>query len=209
MASIAIVNNISDIYIANSKISDMTEEMIAGKKQTYWWVPMIFGAIFIATGIWILKAPAESFAKISMFIGIIILMSGTSGLFLTIMNRRGIPGWGFQLAGALIDIGIGLILLINPEILLKIITIFSAIWLTISGVLILRRAFEFRERENDHWRWEMILGIVLLLLAILLLLHPMILGLTIAIWTAVAFIALGVFRIALTIRLKRLKSKIE
>ncbi|MDX2430314.1 MAG: DUF308 domain-containing protein, partial [Bacteroides sp.] len=155
------------------------------------------------------KAPAESFAKISMFIGIIILVSGTSGLFLTIMNRRGIPGWGFQLAGALIDMAIGLILLINPEILLKIITIFSAIWLTISGILVLRNAFKFRELEREIWRWEMIFGIVLLLLAILILLHPMILGLTIAIWTAVAFIALGVFRIALTIRLKRLGSKIE
>ncbi len=187
----------------------MTEEMIAGKKQTYWWVPMLFGVIFIATGIWILKAPAESFVKITMFIGIIILVSGTSGLFISISNRRTIPGWGFQLAGALIDMAIGLILLINPEILLKIITIFSAIWLTISGVLVLRSAFKFREVERDIWRWEMILGVVLLLLAILILLHPMILGLTIAIWTAVAFIALGVFRISLTIRLKRLGSKIE
>ena len=187
----------------------MTEEMIANKKLTYWWVPMIFGAIFIATGIWILRAPEESFTKISMFIGILILVSGTSGLFVSISNRRTIPGWGFQLAGALIDMAIGLILIINPEILLKIITIFSAVWLTVSGVLVLRRAFIFREGEKDIWRWEMILGIVLLLLAILILLHPMILGFTIAIWTAVAFIALGIFRISLTIRLKNHSSKVE
>lgn len=170
---------------------------------------MIFGVIFIITGIWIFRAPEESFSKITIFIGIIILVSGTSGLFLNIMNRRGIPGWGFQLAGALVDMAIGLILILNPEILLKIITIFAAIWLTISGVLVLRRAMEFREGERDIWRWEMIFGIVLLLLAILLLLHPMILGLTIAIWTAVAFIALGIFRISLTIRLRNSRVKVE
>lgn len=187
----------------------MNQEITIGNNNKYWWVPIIFGVIFIVTGIWILKAPEESFSKITMFIGIIILVSGTSGLFLTIMNRRGIPGWGFQLAGALVDMGIGLILLLNPAILLKIITVFAAIWLTIIGVVVLRRAMEFREGERDIWRWEMILGIVLLLLAILLLIHPMILGLTIAIWTAVAFIALGIFRISLTIRLKNAGSKIE
>jgi uncharacterized membrane protein HdeD (DUF308 family) len=104
---------------------------------------------------------------------------------------------------------IGLILILNPAILLKIITIFAAIWLAISGVRVLRRDFEFREGERDIWRWEMILGIVLLLLAILLLWHPMVLGLTIAIWTAAAFIALGIFRISLTLRLRNLGSSPE
>ena len=95
----------------------------------------------------------------------------------------------------------------NPAVLLKIITIFVAVWLIISGIVVLRRAFEFREDERDIWRWELIFGIVLLLLAILLLWHPMILGLTIAIWTAAAFIALGIFRISMTLRLKKLSSE--
>jgi len=184
----------------------MNQEMTAKNKLSYWWVPIIFGLIFIATGIWILGAPAESFEKITMFVGIIILVSGTSGLFISISNRRTIPGWGFQLVGGIIDMAIGLILIVNPEILLKIITILAAIWLTLSGIMVLRQAFNFREGDRDIWRWEMIFGIVLLLLAILLLLHPMILGLTIAIWTAIAFIALGIFRISLTIRLKRQSS---
>lgn len=181
----------------------MNQEISTRRKFNYWWIPMIFGAIFIITGIWILSAPAESFATITLFIGIIILVSGTSGVYLNIQNRRGIPGWGFQLAGGIIDIAIGLILIINPEILLKVITIFVAIWLFISGIGVLRRAFEFRESERDIWRWELILGIVLLLLAVLLVWHPMILGLTIAIWTAAAFIALGIFRISLTLRLRK------
>ena len=185
----------------------MSQEMTVKNKLSYWWVPIIFGVIFIVTGIWILRAPAESFEKITMFIGIIILVSGTSGIFLTLHNRLAIPGWGFQIVGAVVDVAIGLILILNPAILLKIITIFVAVWLIISGIVVLRRAFEFREDERDIWRWELIFGIVLLLLAILLLWHPMILGLTIAIWTAAAFIALGIFRISMTLRLKKLSSE--
>jgi len=184
----------------------MNQEITVKGKLSYWWVPLLFGAIFIATGIWILMAPAESFEKITVFIGIIILVSGTSGLFLNIYNRATIPGWGYQVAGGILDMAIGLILILNPAILLKIITIFAAIWLVISGIRVLRRAFEFREEERDIWRWEMILGIILLLLAILLLWHPMILGFTIALWTAAAFIALGIFRISLTLRLRQLST---
>ncbi len=187
----------------------MNQEITAKPRLTHWWIPMIFGLIFIAIGVWILSAPAESFEQIIKFIGVIILVSGTAEIFLTIYKRRAIPGWGYQLTGGLIDMAIGLILILNPSILLKITSIFVAIWLTISSIMVLRRAFEFKGENRDIWRWELILGIVLLLLAILLLWHPMILGLTIAIWTAAAFIAMGVFRISMTIRLKRISSKIE
>ena len=185
----------------------MNQEITLLRKTAYWWMPLIFGIIFIAAGVWILAAPTESFEKITKLIGVIILVSGTSGLFLNMINRRTIPGWGYQLAGGLIDMAIGLILIFSPAVLLKIITIFVAIWLIISSFMVIRRAIEFREGDREIWKWELILGLFLFVLAILLLLHPMILGLTIAIWTAAAFIVLGVFRISLTIRLKRLSTK--
>ena len=185
----------------------MNQEITVLRKTTYWWIPLILGIIFIAAGVWILVAPNESFEKITKFIGVIILVSGTSGLFLNMINRRTIPGWGYQLAGGLIDMAIGLILIFSPEVLLKIITIFVAIWLLISSFMVIRLAIEFKEGDRDIWKWELILGLFLFVLAIILLWHPMILGLTIAIWTAAAFIILGVFRISLTIRLKRLNTK--
>jgi len=181
----------------------MNQEVTVNKKPAYWWIPMLFGVIFIVTGVWIFKAPAESFGTITKIIGVIILVSGTSEMILTIGRRRGIPGWGFQLSGGLIDVVIGIILIVNPAILLKIITLFVAAWLIISSITIIMRASETRQKDKDIWKWELILGVFLLLLAILLLWHPMILGFTIAIWTALAFIILGIFRIGLTIRLNK------
>jgi len=168
----------------------------------YWWIPLLFGIIFVVTGIWILQSPAESFEKITKLIGIIILVSGTAELILTLYSRRGIPGWGYQLVGGFVDIGIGLILILNPTILLKLITIFVAIWLMISGVMVLVHGSESKKAGSSFWKWEFVMGALLIVLAIILLWHPMVIGLTIAIWTALAFIVLGVFRIALTIKLK-------
>ncbi len=184
--------------------------MIATEKRNmnYWWVPILFGVIFIVTGIWILKAPADNFATITLIIGVIILVSGCTELFLTIYNRGAIPGWGYQLTGAIINLVIGLILVINPSILLKIITLFVAIWLIIGSIMIIMRSAEARQLKRSYWKWELILGVFLLLLAILLLWHPMIMGFTISVWTAMAFIILGIFRIAMTIRLKRMSARV-
>jgi uncharacterized membrane protein HdeD (DUF308 family) len=65
------------------------------------------------------------------------------------------------------------------------------------------RAVEARKAKLRQWKWELGLGISFLLLAGVFFWHPMFIGITIAVWTALAFIILGVFRIALTFRLRR------
>jgi len=178
---------------------DVTEK----RQPSYWWVPLLFGVIFIITGIWILRSPVESYEQITKMIGVIILVSGTTQILFTVGNRKAIPGWEFQAAGGLIDLVIGIILILNPVILLRIITLFVGIWLIVNSITLFNRGLEARKENRNYWKWELILGAILLLLAILFLWHPIFIGFTIAIWSALAFIILGVFRIALTIKLRR------
>jgi len=178
---------------------DVTEK----RQPSYWWVPLLFGVIFIITGIWILRSPVESYEQITKMIGVIILVSGTTQILFTVGNRKAIPGWEFQAAGGLIDLVIGIILILNPVILLRIITLFVGIWLIVNSITLFKRGLEARKENRNYWKWELILGAILLLLAILFLWHPIFIGFTIAIWSALAFIILGVFRIALTIKLRR------
>ncbi len=68
------------------------------------------------------------------------------------------------------------------------------------------RAIEARQAKREVWKWELTLGVVLLLIAILFIWHPMVLGISIAIWTGMAFIILGLFRIILTFKLRSQKN---
>ncbi len=172
------------------------------KSQNYWWVPLIFGVIFIITGLWILKSPRESFEQITRMIGVIILVSGTIQIFFTVGRRKALPGWEFQVAGGILDVVIGIILIVNPAILLRIITLFVGIWLLVASLNMLMRGVRAMKEDHPQWKWELGLGAVVLLLAVLFLWHPMFIGLTIALWTGLAFIILGTFRIALTLRLR-------
>jgi len=51
----------------------------------------------------------------------------------------------------------------------------------------------------------MIFGIVLIFIAAILLWHPEIIGFTIAIWTSLAFMLIGVFRIYLALQFRKMK----
>jgi uncharacterized membrane protein HdeD (DUF308 family) len=181
----------------------MTQEPAENKNLTYWWFPLLFGVLFILIGIWILRSPVESFEKITRVIGVIILVSGTTQVWVTLGNRHEIPGWGFQLAGAFMDLAIGIILVIYPEFLLRIITFFVGAWLIVNSATLIRRSISARRLQHSFWKWELALGILLMILAILFFWHPLLLGATFAVWTAIAFIILGIFRIVLTFRLRK------
>jgi len=56
----------------------MNQDITEKKNLTYWWVPLFFGVIFIAIGIWVLVSPAESMEKMTKIVGVIILVSGTT-----------------------------------------------------------------------------------------------------------------------------------
>ncbi len=182
----------------------MNQEVIITKKPQYWWIPLLFGLVFVLIGFWILRSPEDSFEKITKFIGIIILISGAIQLFFTLKNRKSTPGWGFQLAGDLFDLAIGITLVVNPTLLLKLITLFVGIWLIANSIFIFMRAAEARKDQKRSWTWEFALGAFLMLLAVMFLWHPMLLGISIAVWTGLAFIFLGIFRIVLTLRLRKL-----
>jgi uncharacterized membrane protein HdeD (DUF308 family) len=177
-------------------------------RLNYWWFPLLFGILFLAIGIWILRSPKESLTTLTKIVGIIMLVSGTTQILFTAMNRQGIPGWGFQLTGGIFDLAIGIILVVNPLLLLKIITIFVGIWLVVNSVTLIQHATQARTSGSAFWKWELGLGILLLLTAIIFIWHPLILGITIAIWTALAFIILGIFRIILVFQLRSQQLKI-
>ena len=184
----------------------MNQDVSEVKKSTYWWVPLLFGVVFILIGYWIIRSPEESFEQITKYIAVIILISGSIQLVSTIRGRRGIPGWGFQLAGDLFDLAVGAVLVLNPSLLLKLITLYVGIWLIANSIAIFMKAAGARKDQHRYWAWEFVLGVFLMLLALFFLWHPTLLGIAIAVWTGLAFIILGIFRIVLTLRLRKLSN---
>jgi uncharacterized membrane protein HdeD (DUF308 family) len=174
------------------------------KTTTSWWMYLLKGILLIILGIWMLKMPRESFSAMLLVIGLIVAIGGLLETFHALYYRKVLMEWGWSFSAGILDLLIGILLIANPEAILILITLFISFWLIMRGVLAIWEAMELRKGGSRYWGWILFLGILILLLAVLLIWHPQVIGLTIIFWIAISFISLGLFRILLAFR--RLRS---
>jgi len=174
----------------------------AGKH--YWWIPLVSGLTLLFFGIWFLVAPLDSFKSLTIVFGSVILLSGAYEIYTALKNRKVVFDYLSFLWGGLLNVILGILLIVNPQALLWIISLLIGFWLIFKGGEQVKKAFLLKKKGSHHWKGTLVFGIVLILFAALLLWHPEIIGFTIAFWTSIAFIIIGVFRIYLAFKLKEL-----
>jgi uncharacterized membrane protein HdeD (DUF308 family) len=170
--------------------------------STNWWIAVLKGAILIIFGIWLLKSPSESLEKLSVIFGILILIGGLLEVWLAFNNKQNHTKWEWSLASGIIDILLGAFLIANPAFILLLITYFISFWLFIRGIIEIRYALIIKKANNPNYNISLIFGIILVVLALVFVIHPQVLGITIVFWTALAFISLGIFRIVLAFKFR-------
>jgi len=179
----------------------MTTLETSKKTTISWWMYLIKGALIIVLGIWMLKMPRESFNAMLLIIGLIIALGGALEIFLALYYRKVLKEWGWNFSAGILDILVGILLISNPDAILVLITLFISFWLVLRGVLAIWEAMELRREGRKNWKWILALGILVMLLAIVLIWHPQVIGLTLIFWIAISFISLGIFRIVLAFKL--------
>ena len=171
--------------------------------RNYWWIPLVSGIVFLVFGLWLLLVPLDSFYTLTMVFGFIILISGVYEIYFSLLNRKSILDFQSLLWSGIVNALLGLILILNPGTILVIISILIGFWLIFKGGELIKKAIDLKKSGSKTWNRPMIIGIILLVIAIILIWHPQIIGITIALWTSLAFISLGVFRIYLAFRFKK------
>lgn len=173
-------------------------------RKNYWWMSLISGMALLIFGLWFFVAPLESFQSLTIVFGVIILLVGLSEVYLSLKNRKSVFDYMSYLWGGLLNVVLGVLLISSPETILWIISIVIGFWLIFKGGEQIKRAIRLKKQQSGNWKAVLIFGIVLVLVAAALLWHPEIIGITIAVWTAIAFIFIGIFRIFLAFRLREL-----
>jgi uncharacterized membrane protein HdeD (DUF308 family) len=171
---------------------------------SHWWLSVLSGILFIVIGTWVLFTPRESYLALSLIFSITFLVNGAMEVFSAFTMNRETQGWGWILAGGIIDVLIGLMLVSNPGITASLLPFVVGFGLLFRSMMAIGVAFDLKSAGISMWGWLLALGVAGLLFSFLLLRSPAIVGLTIAILTGLAFIAIGVFRVALGMRLKKL-----
>lgn len=183
----------------------MNAANVGNVNKQYWWIPLISGLTLLFFGIWFLLAPLDSFKSLTIVFGLIILLSGVYEMYIALRNRKVVLNYLSFLWGGVLNAILGLLLILNPEAILWIISLVIGFWLIFKGGEQIKRSFQLKKTNNPNWKGVLIFGIVLILIAAILLWHPAIIGFTIALWTSLAFILIGVFRIYLALQFRKMK----
>ncbi|WP_276131633.1 HdeD family acid-resistance protein [Polluticoccus soli] len=173
---------------------------------SHWYLPLITGILFIIAGVWALRTPAASYATLAILFACMFLLSGIMAIMYALSNRKVLPGWGWTLAVGIVDMLVGLLMLSTPAISMLALPLYVGFGILFRAIMAIGTAFELRKQHDSQWGWLAFIGFLGAMFAFMLIRNPVFAGLTIATYTAIALIILGIAQITASMRLRKLNN---
>jgi uncharacterized membrane protein HdeD (DUF308 family) len=120
----------------------------------------------VGLGVAAIAFPWVASVAVELLIGWILVISGALGLVYAFRASRR-AGLFFSLLGALLSLGVGVVLLAYPLSGVLTVTLLIALLFATGGVFRILLALQLR--PLDHWGWMLVSGILALILAGLIL----------------------------------------
>jgi uncharacterized membrane protein HdeD (DUF308 family) len=178
--------------MATTKEGPMEAEVIVFR---HWWAYLLRGLIAIALGVVLIVYPSATLKTFIYIFAAFALLGGIIDLIAAIVLAFRKESWGWPLAGGLLSILLGGILLSHPEVALGVVVILVAIWALITGIAMLASAFDMPPHTGRGWIG--VGGALAIIAGIVILAYPA--GSTYAVMVLVAIYAFigGAFSIVL------------
>lgn len=170
----------------------------------HWYIPAIVGSIFIVVGIYTFASPATSYVALSILFSLSFLFSGISEIVFSLTNRNEMDNWGWVLAFGILTTVIGGLLLSNPAVSMATLTFYVGFLILFRSISALSFSLDLRDYGISDWGALMALGVIGLIFSIIMIWNPAFAGMTIVIWTGLAFITTGIFSLYMAFKLKKL-----
>lgn len=192
----------------NSFFENFTGKAVRAVKN--WWLYLIGGILLLGTGIVVFCNPGESYLTLALGFGIVFLATGIGGLVVSLTSRNFFMMRGYNIAGAVLDILIGILLCAHPRVNMVILPMFLGFWLMYHSFMILGVSGDLRTIGVRGTGKGIATGILLLLLSFFIIFKPFSVGQSvIVILTGVALVLVGLTMILGAIRLRRLHSTVK
>jgi uncharacterized membrane protein HdeD (DUF308 family) len=189
----------------------MKNQFIKSVKESlkHWYLFLIVGILLIGTGIWAFTSPVESYMALSTIFSITFLISGIIEIVFALSNKERIDNWGWTLVFGFLNALIGIMLLTNPLISATTLPIYVGFLIMFRSFGAIGTALDLKNYGNLEWGSLMLIGVISLFFSFFLIWNPLFAGISIIIWTGLAFITSGIFNIYLSIKIRNIHKKIK
>jgi uncharacterized membrane protein HdeD (DUF308 family) len=170
-----------DKIIYNMEITSLDRSL------RYWWVILIRGVLFILLGIYMLLEPASGYAALGFLFGLFILLAGIAEL-LRVVGDHTRNGRAWHLFLGVIDIIVGIVFVTHIIASADVLRVIVGLYFLFRGISLLSYS-HFRGRS-----WPLILGgAITAIFGVLIIFNAVFGAITLIIFTAIAFIIMGIF----------------
>ncbi|MEZ3441844.1 HdeD family acid-resistance protein [Alistipes sp. UBA6068] len=179
--------------------------LIERSKQAvrYWWLMLLIGIALFVLGILVFIYPAQSYVSMAVLFGWVILAAGILEVVLSASSDHFVTGRGWMLAGGVIQIILGLILVFNVALSAVTLPIVLGFWLLFRGFSTIGLGGDMRAMGISGAGWTIVGGVLLLLCALWMLFQPLVFGTAfVVVWLGVALLFAGVSAMALSFQLR-------
>lgn len=179
--------------------------LIENSKQAirYWWLLLLVGILLLLAGLLTFLFPARSYLGMSLLFGWVILLSGILEVVISTANRHFITGRGWMLAGGVIQIVLGVILVFNVGLSASMLPFFLGFWLLMRSFSTIGLGGDMRAMEISGSGWTIFTGVLLLLCSLGILFQPLGVGTAaVVIWVGITLLFAGVAACTLALQLR-------
>lgn len=180
--------------------------LLESSKQAirYWWLLLAVGLLLLAVGILIFLFPARSYLELSMLLGWVILLAGILEVVLSATNRHFITGRGWMLAGGIIEMILGLVLIFNVALAATMLPLLLGFWLLMRAFSTIGLGSDMRTLEISGAGWTILMGILLLICSLWILFQPVGVGTSaVIVWVGITMLFAGAAACTLAMQLRR------
>jgi len=179
------------------------------KTIQFWYVPLIFGVVFILCGLYVFSCPLETYLALSFLFSLSFIISGLGDLIFSMRNSNALKGWGWYLISGLISFMMGVYLLSYPGISASILVFVVGFTIMFRSFQLFGFALDLRDAAVVNWGNTALMSALGIIFSFLLLANPIFSGLSIVVLTGLSFLSTGVASIILSFHFKKIKRYAE
>ncbi|KAA5539355.1 hypothetical protein FYK55_24850 [Roseiconus nitratireducens] len=182
---------------------------MADQIASLWWLPLLRGILLLFLGVYALINPGMTLAVFAQVIGFFLVLDGVLSIVAGVIGQTPTRTWSI-VRGILVGL-VGIFVFANPVLVAGITA--TAIVYLIAFTTILAGVFEIvaaiqHRAEMEGEGWLIAEGALLVLFGIILVLAPMLFGLTMIRILGVFAILAGIGLIVFAFRIKKLPEKV-
>lgn len=183
----------------------MQNEVLDHVRETvkHWYLLLILGIIMIGVGIWVFLTPLEAYITLAMLFAFTFLIAGIMEIIYAVSSRKLLDNWGWTLAGGIIDLMIGVLLVTQPGISMIVLPFYVGFAIMFRSVMAIGWALELKRQYIKDWGNLLAIGIMGLIFSFVMIWNPLFAGMTLVFYTAMAFIIAGISQVYLSFSLKK------